>query len=230
MTKDLLVFDFETTGLDYNKCEIIEMGLLYFKNINGKYQEYKRYDILIKQNEPLTEEIKNLTHITDELLESDGITKSEACQIFMENYSKDMILCGYNVHFDLLFLKSFINYFNKDFVITNDVLDVMAMYKDFYPYRHKLEDAIKLLNVEGINSHRAIDDVAATYNLLVAICYDVRTKYNIANFTPDAYINKIGVNPKYPYSEENKFKHLKYIFQQTSGKGQEIWRYYIQNK
>lgn len=230
MNKELLIFDFETTGLDPKSCEIIEMGLLYYKWDGSKYIEDARYDLLIKQNKPLPDFIKNLTHITDEMLAEKGITKSEACQIFMKHYSKDLLLCGYNVQFDFSFLKAFLTSFNPKFELNNDILDVMAIYKDFYPYPHKLVSAIEMLKVEGINSHRAIDDVEATYNLLLALATEIPQKFSIPNFTIDAYINKIGMNPKYPLSTSQRYPHIKYLFQNGGGTKQELWLDYISEK
>ena len=46
--------------------------------------------------------------------------------------------------------------------ITNDVLDVMAVYKDRHPFPHRLESAVEKYQVEVPNTHRALDDVKAT--------------------------------------------------------------------
>ena len=68
----------------------------------------------------------------------------------------------------------------------------MTVYKDRRPFPHKLCKAIEAYCLDAQNSHRAIDDTLATYELLKAMdaeCDDL-----------DCYINLFGYNPKYGVS------------------------------
>ena len=74
------------------------------------------------------------------------------------------------------------------------VLDTLTVYKDRRPYPHKLENAIVAYGLEGKvkNSHRAIDDVKALVEVLMAMDME----------RPDLerYINLFGYNAKYGIS------------------------------
>ena len=64
MLKDYVVFDLETTGLSPEKDTMIEIGAL--KVIQGKVAD--RFSEFINPHQKLTEQISELTGITDEML------------------------------------------------------------------------------------------------------------------------------------------------------------------
>lgn len=70
-------------------------------------------------------------------------------------------------------------------------LDSMTVYKDRRPYPHRLESAIRAYGLEGKvqNSHRAIDDTMALYEVLKAMEQERDDLYR--------YIDLFGYNPKY---------------------------------
>ena len=54
------------------------------------------------------------------------------------------LLIAYNIQFDLSFLHFFIRrYFDQNYVVTNDILDVMAIYKDRHKFPHRLDQAVE---------------------------------------------------------------------------------------
>ncbi len=214
-----LVFDLETTGLDYKVDEIIEIGYILLEKKDNDIIKLEEENILIKQNFPIPSKIVELTNITDEILDKKGISKKDAYDKIYKIFSDDLILIAYNLQFDIKFLDRFIKSFNNSFILKNPILDVMAIYKDFYPYPHKLKDAITRLDVSGINSHRALDDANATYNLLCSLNKRLNDEFNI-NFSISKYINILGQNPKYPVSNLEKIPYVKYVNQK--GAGQEI--------
>ena len=64
MVKDYVVFDLETTGLSPDKDTIIEIGAL--KVIQGKVAD--RFSEFINPHQKLTQQISELTGITDDML------------------------------------------------------------------------------------------------------------------------------------------------------------------
>ena len=64
MVKDYVVFDLETTGLSPDKDTIIEIGAL--KVIQGKVAD--RFSEFINPHQKLTQQISELTSITDDML------------------------------------------------------------------------------------------------------------------------------------------------------------------
>lgn len=191
----IIIFDFETTGLDPNQDEIIDIGII-------KIQASRRfnYSFLVKTNKKLLNEIINLTHITDEMLEKSGEErKLIANKMNSILSSKSTLLVGYNVNFDLGFLLEFAKKYGfYEKVVNYDYLDVMTIFKDHkFAYPHKLEDAIQYYKVTGVkNSHRAFDDTEATLAILQEVC----ESYNDIN----RYVNVFGFNPKY----ETQLKRL----------------------
>lgn len=199
--KSLFVFDLETTGLSFKNDKIIEIGALYYKlnEKKNKYELESEHDYLINIGFKLPQEIIDLTHITDEMLE-EGMLEEEMFSIVKKLIQDDTLIIGYNVQFDYSFLNElYIKYTNQP--LQNDIVDVLAIYKDRYQYPHKLANAIERFNVSIPNSHRAIDDVKATFEVLRALIKE--------NNDMHEYINIIGYNPKYPVS--NKINQFRYV-------------------
>ena len=109
--QNILVFDFETTGVNPFEDEIIEIGAIKLELINQNYEIVEELSVLVKQDKPLPEKITEITGITDEMLELDGVSRSEAFQMFKNLYTEDSLLIAYNIQFDIWFL---INLFYKE--------------------------------------------------------------------------------------------------------------------
>lgn len=187
----LIVFDFETTGLSPINDRIIEIGALLIERDGKNFKIKKEFNCLIKQDKPLPEKIVEITNITDELLNKEGISESEAFHHFLNIYKKEALLVAYNLSFDYAFLvELFRRHFNdKEIFLYNDLLDVMAIYKDRHPYPHKLDNVVETYNITIPNTHRALDDVKATLMGLI--------KMKEERDTIIKYINVIGYNPRY---------------------------------
>lgn len=97
---DLVIFDFETTGLDANRDEIIEIGGL--KVSQGKVKE--EFSSLIKPSIPLDEAITQITGITSKMLEGQPSFHS-IIPNFLE-FIDGCILVAHNADFDMSFLRS----------------------------------------------------------------------------------------------------------------------------
>ena len=153
----------------------------------------------------LPEKIVEITNITDELLEKEGVVKSVAFEQFYELYTPNTLLIAYNIQFDIRFMiKFFKDFLGYNFEIKNDLLDVMAVYKDFHQFPHRLESALINYPVGVPNSHRAKDDALATYLVLKKMVDVLPSKFNLQPpFQLERYVNVIGQNPKYkvPYQE-----------------------------
>lgn len=169
----LLLFDTETTGLDEKSNEIIEFGGLLLKKEDGRFKLEKEIDFFIKNNSPIPPFIENLTHINDKMCEN-GLTKEEffnEMKCFFKD-SKEILLIAYNTPFDMKFIKSFMKSQDENYKISNDTLDLLEVAKDRTRlYKgNKLCDIIKRYNiVEFENSHRAIDDIKATLEVMRAM-------------------------------------------------------------
>ncbi|AUD62572.1 hypothetical protein BK010_02835 [Tenericutes bacterium MO-XQ] len=203
--KRILLFDFETTGLYPDREQIIEIGAVLMEKQNDVYVEIDAFDQLLLADKPLSPKIIEITHITDEMLLRDGIEQEIACQRFLQMMEGNPLLVAYNIQFDLSFLYYFIRrYFDSNYEIKNDILDVMAIYKDRHRYPHRLDQAVETYQASVKNTHRAIDDIRATFDVLVKMNEELP---NISK-----YVNVIGFNKKYGVSGL-RLPHVKYIAQ-----------------
>ena len=200
----IIVFDFETTGLSPFNSQIIEIGAIVLEKDNfGKHQVTHELQILMRSDRPLPQKIIEITHITDEILLREGVSQEEGFMNFLKLYSEDALLVAYNIQFDLSFLNEYFKkYWHHQFEFKNDILDVMAIYKDRHRYPHRLESAVSHYQIPIPNTHRALDDVKATLYVLL--------KMNEEKPNIDHYVNKIGYNPSYGVSGL-KLKHVRYI-------------------
>ncbi len=200
----LVVLDVETSGLrpDYN--EIIELAAVRVVGgeIVGRYDEFVR----LSPGTRLDRKITELTGITWEDLARAGIAKDAACRDLTALLSHGRtLLCAYNAQFDLCFLRGLLRRDGDPKVLDGpDFLDVLTVYKDRRPYPHKLRDAIAGYGLEEkvVNSHRAIDDVLATLEVLSAMAVERDDLLR--------YVGLFGFNPKYGPSGE-PFPAVRYL-------------------
>jgi DNA polymerase III alpha subunit (gram-positive type) len=172
---------------------------------NGEYVEIDTFDQLLLADKPLSPKIIEITHITDEMLLRDGIEQEIACQRFLQMMEGNPLLVAYNIQFDISFLYHFLRrYFDNNYQIKNDILDVMAIYKDRHKYPHRLDQAVETYQASVKNTHRAIDDIRATFDVLVKMNEELP---NISK-----YVNVIGFNKKYGVNGL-RLPHVKYIAQ-----------------
>lgn len=211
MHNKILIFDVETTGSDCFNDNIIEFGAVLVEKNNTSYKIVDKVDYLVKQDNKLPEKIVQLTNITDDMLK-DGISENELFKNILNLIDDDTLLVAYNIQFDINFLQTlYRRHQNTNYIIKNDLLDMMSVYKDFHIYPHRLLNAIETYNCKTPNTHRACDDAEATWELMVLMA-DKLLKDGI-NFSYTPYINHIGFNPKYPIEDIKKLPHITYIGQ-----------------
>ncbi len=191
----LVFFDTETTGLDFQHDEIIELGAV---SLDGNGCEESAVDDLIhlSPGRSLPPFITKLTGITPEQLRHAGCEKAETASRFTAMLAQpDTLLIAYNAQFDLNFLYWFLRAHGQaDALRGLKFLDAMTVYRDRRDYPHKLENAIVSYGLQdvAVNSHRAVDDARAIPLLLGAM---EREKPDL-----NRYINLFGYNPKYGVS------------------------------
>jgi DNA polymerase-3 subunit epsilon len=193
----LVLFDTETTGLQYNRDEIIEFAAVVVEQCNGEVTVTREYDELITLSPGMTvpPEIEKLTGISNEDISQRGIPKAQLCRDIAEMLSGNTLLIAYNAHFDLCFLYYLLLRSGDVSILKGkDKLDLLTVYKDRHSYPHKLCNAIEVYGLSDsvVNSHRAVDDVIAT----VAVMKEMEKERD--DFM--AYINLFGYNPKYGIS------------------------------
>ena len=190
----LVLFDTETTGLQYSRDEIIEFAAVVVEQRDGKARVVQQYDELIAlaPGSFVPPNIQKLTGISTQDLREKGLPKARVARDIGEMVQGRTLLLAYNAHFDLSFLYYFLLRDGDPCVLKGkDKLDLLTVYKDRHAYPHKLCSANEVYGLSGkvVNSHRAIDDVLAT----VAVMEEMEKERDDL----ERYINLVGFNPKY---------------------------------
>ena len=190
----LVLFDTETTGLQYSRDEIIEFAAVVVELVNGTPTITKEYDELVALTPGgfVPPKITELTGISTQDLREKGLPKARVCRDISEMFAGNTLLLAYNAHFDLSFLFYMLLRDGDPTILRGkDKLDLLTVYRDRHSYPHKLCSAIEVYGLAGkvVNSHRAVDDVIAT----VAVMEEMeKEKDDLLN-----YVNLFGYNPKY---------------------------------
>ena len=190
----LVLFDTETTGLQFSRDEIIEFAAVVVELVNGVPTVTREYDELISLAPGgfVPPKITELTGISTQDLREKGLPKTRVCRDIAEMLSGNALLLAYNAHFDLSFLFYMLLRDGDPTILKGkDKLDLLTVYRDRHSYPHKLCNAIDVYGLSGkvVNSHRAVDDVIAT----VAVMEEMEKEKDDLM----CYINLFGYNPKY---------------------------------
>ena len=189
-----VLFDTETTGLDYKRDEIIEFSAVVLEKRDGQVVVTREYDNLVTltPGNTVPPKITELTGISTQDIWERGAAKQQVCADIAEMFSGNTLLLAYNAHFDLSFLFYMLLRDGDPSILRGkDKLDLLTVYKDRREYPHRLHNAIDAYGLSGkvVNSHRAIDDVIATVAVMEAMAAE---KDDL-----ECYVNLFGYNPKY---------------------------------
>lgn len=155
-----VVIDIETTGLNEAKDQILELGAVR-KNDDGVTYDHH----LIKVDVPISENVKNLTGITSEIINDQGQDFRKAFSSFLD-FIGNYPLVGYNISFDIKFINAALDHLNYAH-LSNKVIDLMRVVKKeqlFLP-NYKLQTSLKAYGIIAEVPHRALDDAKLIYQL-----------------------------------------------------------------
>lgn len=160
---EIVVLDLETSGLDVEDSEIIEIGLLSasYSPSTNTITSINRVDNFYEQpSEPISETITKVTGITNEMLEGKRIDN----QTILKWFANDPLVIAHNAKFDR-------GFFDKRFNVPElqnlrwacSIKDV-----DWYSLDFGSQKLEYLLMSQGYfyNAHRALIDCMATIFLL----------------------------------------------------------------
>ena len=167
MARVYVSLDIETTGLDPEQDEIIEIGAIRFKGS----RVYETYSTLVAPTRPIPYKIQQLTGITPADVKDAPAFSAVAPEL--RRFVGDNPILGHNVAFDLGFL-------NKQGLFQENLsLDTFELASILLPFagRYGLAALLNYLQVplppEG-QTHRALDDAQATYTLFEALLDQAR--------------------------------------------------------
>ncbi|PUU95298.1 PolC-type DNA polymerase III [Halanaerobium sp.] len=211
---EFIVFDLETTGLNPSQHEIIEIGAVKIKN-GEKIDEFKSF---INPGVKIPAKITEITGINDRMV-ADAPDLEAVINDFV-NFAGDGVLVAHNADFDYGFIRTALEKLEiekDDYTVLDTLGLARALVKD--SKNHKLNTLAKYFGVDLENHHRALDDAAATaevlFNLLEIIKADGSDNLNQIN----SYISKIDWKDLRPFHAvilaENK-KGLKNLYKLIS--------------
>ncbi|ACB85703.1 3'-5' exonuclease [Natranaerobius thermophilus] len=157
----LVVFDVETTGLDTTKDEIIELAALKAGK-DGVVDEFHEY---LRNSKPVGESFQ-VHGISDQVLLEQGKPPEKSLASFT-NFIDDCDLVGHNVNYDITMVENQCKkLLNQDLELHGyDTVDISRRY---FPRleKYNLESLCEDLQISSKPTHRAMDDVEATFELL----------------------------------------------------------------
>ncbi|MDU3194758.1 MAG: 3'-5' exonuclease [Clostridium perfringens] len=162
--ENIIVFDVESTGVDVTEDEIIQIAAIKL-NKNGEVLD--KFEKFLKNKKPVKDSYY-VHGFSDEMLQRIGEDKEKVLKEFVE-YSKDSIIVGHNVQYDINILCSELERNNLGKPKFKTFYDTLDIYRRFYPgnINYKLENLSNVYDTKHKPSHDAMDDIIATGELLV---------------------------------------------------------------
>ena len=156
----LIFFDLETTGLNPEIDEIIEIGAIKVQNDEIK----ETFHSLVRPNKNIPKFITDLTGISEKDVEK--APRTEDLKDKIENFIGDYPLIAHNVIFDKTFLEKLLG---KE--LKNEVFDTLELSRLFFPefYSHSLQNLVKKLEIKSKGPHRALTDTLMLYSVFKKI-------------------------------------------------------------
>ena len=162
---DYVVFDLETTGINCNCDDVIEISAL--KVIGSKVVD--EFSTLVNPGISIPWRITQITGIDDAMVK-DAPDFEKALTDFIE-FADDMVLVGHNIcTFDLLFIYRESNrIFDK--IPGNDYVDTLSLSRMYLPElkSHRLGDLARHYDIDPSGAHRALADCHMTQKLYEAL-------------------------------------------------------------
>ena len=161
---EFISFDLETTGLDSNKNEIIEIAAVKFKG--GEH--HSEFSTLVKPKIEIPKSITKITSITNSMV-SNAPFIEEVLDDFI-NFVNHGNLIAHNIDFDLGFINKALNDTGKK-ISFNSTSDTLSLARSFLFHFDKfnLEYLSAHFSLNHDNAHRATPDAINTGKIFVFI-------------------------------------------------------------
>ncbi|NJM79537.1 MAG: exonuclease domain-containing protein [Flavobacterium sp.] len=164
-TEKIIIIDLEATCWNGpipngQVNEIIEIGICELDTISGAITKNK--GILIKPEQSTVSPFcTELTTITQELLDKEGVSFEEAIEILENEYQTDQYTWASYGQYDLNMLKKQCSHRKIGYPMTNQHINVKVLFADLFGLKKAtgMNGALHLLNIplEGTH-HRGVDD------------------------------------------------------------------------
>jgi DNA polymerase III epsilon subunit family exonuclease len=168
-----VVFDFETTGLNPDTHEIIEIGAI---RVNRDSDNHDTFQALVKPTKKIPKKITEITGITQDLVEKEGEPLEALLPQFLE-FIGGFPLVSYNAEFDMAFLAAAISKTQSDKQINNPVSCALKMARRAWPglKSYRLPDLAKIGKLPDEDNHRALGDCKRTMIVYTSAAVELKS-------------------------------------------------------
>jgi ATP-dependent DNA helicase UvrD/PcrA len=157
----VVVFDVESTGLDVTRDDVVELAALKV----GTGGPGQSFHALLRTDRPL-EESARIHGITPEVLAQSGRDPGEVVREFL-TFLGGCVVVGHNVAYDVGIVSSQLKRLGLAWPESSSSFDTLDLTRRFFNLQsYTLANVCRQLQLTSTPSHRAMDDVWATWHLL----------------------------------------------------------------
>ena len=166
--EELIIFDTETTGLDVEHDDIIQIAAI---RVRQGEQVGQAFNIILETDRELPATVGGHTNPMIEVYRTARRhPRAEGLRLFMD-FCRGSVLVGHNVDYDYQILRHNLRRTCPDLVLEELCprrFDTLKQARLVRPRlrNYKLGHLLQVLHLEGQNSHQADDDIQATRSLL----------------------------------------------------------------
>lgn len=156
-----VVIDVETSGLNPDEHEIIELGAIMVVDHCIK----ERFSLLVRPQQTIKSKIEEITGITNAMLQNEGVEISVAMPKFIA-FLCDLPVVSHNMDFDYSFLRKACAVCNLP-LLSNRSIDTLTLSRRKIKQvgNYKLSTLANHFAIETEQMHRSIADCEITYQL-----------------------------------------------------------------
>lgn len=167
----IICLDCETTGLDTDHDEIIEIAIVKFT----LEEEIASLDYLINPKRPIPPESIAIHHITDEMVTNKPYIEDvlDEMTALIGSYP----IMGHNVGFDIKMIEAALRRHNHSkSILSNPVIDTLRLARLYgQSPKNSLEVLREHFNIPEEGAHRAMNDVIVNIRVYERLCYGFKT-------------------------------------------------------
>ena len=183
LPRQFIVLDLETTGFSPLRDEIIEFGAIRVTLQEHSHDAFQR---LVKPLRKLQDNIIEITGITQEMVDVDGVELKEALTQFVE-FIGDLPLVTFNAEFDMGFLYNAARL--HGITINNKYTCALKCARRAFPElpSHKLTYLSELFKLNKANTHRAVGDCTRAAQVFFISTLKLKQKVRWTSSTQKEY-------------------------------------------
>lgn len=185
--KSYVVWDLETSGLDCNTCDVLEIGAI--EVVDGKV--IAEHNWLLNHGKPVPAEIVRITGITDELIKEKGVDPLLALNGFLEVLRRyDTYVTHNGIKFDVPF---FVAQADRILVKEAGDYDVTLMHGFHKDLMDRMIDTAVICKARKINLPRRENETFKAWADRVMAVRAFGVKYNVGIMCDELGIDKSQV-------------------------------------